>query len=275
MGKNILKKIGSIIKIKHLIQLSQNYIIYSDANRLNYVKDCIHLVYNHYLKRIFIQYGYNIVYLSYIPNIPIRLLKQKATKYFWEVNRIINNNYQSTLIELIGQFLRTIEQNQAYEDLYRTRIMSGFQEFDSITGGINKGDLIVVAGRPSTGKTSLAINIVKYMVCNLKVGAYVFSLEMSKMQILYKLISNACKIPIKTIVKGYLSESEWNNVQNICRQFGSSLLYIDDEPRISIDYIDYQIKSITKKNLKSYLIVVDYLQLIQNNEKSMIQEQKS
>lgn len=265
--KDILKKIGGVVKIKHLIQLSQNYIIYSDKNRLDYVKDCIYLVYNHYLRRLFIQYGYNIVYLSYVPHIPMRFLKQKATKYFWEINRIINSEYQSTLNKLIGQFLKTIEQNQAYEDLYKTRIMSGFQEFDSITSGINKGDLIVIAGRPSTGKTSLAINIVKYLICNLKIGAYVFSLEMSKIQILYKLISNACKIPIKAIVKGCVTESEWNNVQKICQQFSSSLLYIDDEPRISIDYINYQIKSITNKGLKSYLIVVDYLQLIQNNEK--------
>lgn len=265
--RDVLKKIGGIVKIKHLMQLSQSYIIYSDKNRLNYIKECIHLVYSHYLRRLFIQYGYNMIYLGHIPNIPMHFLRQKATKYFWEINEVINSEYQSTLNKLIGQFLKTVEQNQAYEDLYKTRIASGFQELDNITSGINRGDLIVIAGRPSTGKTSLAINIVQYVICNLKIGAYVFSLEMSKIQILYKLISNACKIPIKTIIRGYLTESEWDNVQKVCQQFNSSLLYIDDESRISMDYVNYQIKSITKKGYKSFLIVIDYLQLIQNNEK--------
>lgn len=265
-NKKVLQKIGGMPRLKYLIQLSQYCNAYLFQNSFFYIKECINLLNSYYVKRLIIQYAHNIIYLSYASSISIKLLQQKTIKYFEELNNLIDRKENTGFRVLIGKFLTSIESKKKYKNINKTKILSGFQEFDNITSGLNKGDLIVIAGRPSTGKTSLAVNIAKYVICELSIGVYIFSLEMSKIQILYKLISSTSKVSTKTILDGHLTEREWINIQSICKVFNTSLLYIDDEPNISTDYIGSQIKSVIQKHGNNYLVIIDYLQLVQYNE---------
>lgn len=140
---------------------------------------------------------------------------------------------------------------------------SGFKSLDKVIGGLPYGDLIVIAGRPSMGKTSLAINIACYALHNYRNQVCIFSLEMNKKQILHKLVSISSKIPITNIVKGKITKKQWQIVQQICKELLESNIYINDTANISIEEIIEILNTIYKDANNKILLIIDYLQLIQ------------
>nr|YP_010952294.1 DNA replication helicase [Gloiopeltis furcata]WMP13963.1 DNA replication helicase [Gloiopeltis furcata] len=141
---------------------------------------------------------------------------------------------------------------------------SGFSKLDNITYGLPKGDLIVIAGRPSTGKTSFAINIAYNLLKQktIKINISIFSLEMTKIQILYKLISIGSSLPIKKILEAKIDIHQWKKIQNICDMLLRADLYINDNADISIENIKSISQSTVKKNTYTGVVIIDYLQLI-------------
>ena len=125
-----------------------------------------------------------------------------------------------------------------------------FIELDLLTQGFKLGDLIIIAGRPSMGKTSLAINIAHYVLLKLQVSIYIFSLEMSKQEILDKIISIESNIKYKNVQDKIITTHEWDSLQNTCERLLQSNLHIDDNSNVSIEYIKYQTKKYqTKKKI--------------------------
>jgi replicative DNA helicase len=140
-------------------------------------------------------------------------------------------------------------------------IPSGFHDLDRMTGGFKDSDLIIMAGRPSMGKTSLALNVAMYAALEAKKSVAIFSLEMSKEQLTERLLTEQAQIDAQRLHRGLLSEAEFDRVSNALGPLGEAPIYIDDSP--VMDELTMQLKARQAKMRHGVdLIVVDYLQLM-------------
>ncbi|MBE6788968.1 MAG: replicative DNA helicase [Ruminococcaceae bacterium] len=154
-----------------------------------------------------------------------------------------------------------------YDDLQRVAkeshngllgLSSGFSDLDRTTNGLNKSDLIILAARPGVGKTSLALNIASHVGERSGKAVAIFSLEMSKEQLVLRMLSSAAKIPNTQLRIGQLEDSQWTDLAEASGTLSSSSIYIDDTSSINI--ADMRAKLRRVENLG--LVIVDYLQLM-------------
>ena len=156
-------------------------------------------------------------------------------------------------------------------------LSSGFYDLDALTQGFQKSDLIIVAGRPSMGKTALCLNFAINILKSTKLPVLFFSLEMSKEQLAYRILSCETNINNFRLKSGNLQTDEWVKLNNNMQRLSTLPLFIDDTPNPSIAVIRSKIKSILFEQNQIALIVIDYLQLMsqfQGNSKieSRVQE---
>lgn len=146
-----------------------------------------------------------------------------------------------------------------------TGVPSGFKKLDKITSGWQPSDLVIIAGRPAMGKTSFALSIAKNIVTgpNPQPVAF-FSLEMSNVQLVNRLISNVCEIPGNKILSGQLAPDEWERFDKNLRKLTGAPLYVDDTPGLSIFELRTKARRLVReKGIK--LLMIDYLQLMNAN----------
>ena len=276
-NKKVLKHIGGISKIIDMTKQSQTLI--SSIDTIIYVKELIIIINLHYAKRIMIQYGYNVIQLGFIQELPNHILYNKASHYLnFTSTKILKENLDS-FQDLVGQFLLKLKTtrkstNHLFNSLHKS-LNYGFKEVDRLTYGISNGDLIIIAGRPSVGKTSFAINIVNNLINNHNIGVCIFSLEMSKQQIINKLISISSKISSHKIIYNTINNYDLKSVKSTCKNLLKHHIYIYDTVNSSIDYIVYQCQILTRNTNLIRIIIIDYLQLIQtesNNSSTRSQE---
>lgn len=142
-------------------------------------------------------------------------------------------------------------------------IKTGFQELDKMTGGFQNNDLIVVAARPSMGKTALALNIAAHMAIKEGKSVGFFSIEMSKHQIMMRLLSVRSEIDMSTLMTGrkHLNQQEWRALELAAGELAKANIYIDDSPALSIIEMKTRARRLWKeKDLD--IVFVDYLQLM-------------
>ncbi len=141
-------------------------------------------------------------------------------------------------------------------------VATGFREFDRISHGLNKGNLIIVAGRPGMGKTSLALNIAHHVSLREKVGVGIFSLEMSEQELALRLLCAEADIGFSKLRSGLLSDQQWSRVHEAVQRTQGTPLFIDDSPNPSLLEISSKARRLkAEKGLG--LIILDYLQLMQ------------
>nr|QCI06669.1 replication helicase subunit [Gayliella sp.] len=260
-----LQKIGGIYKIIELMKQSQIF-IYSNNTNI-YIDELIHIINNNYTKRLIIQYGHNIIQLAYIKKLNSHILYNKASSYLNITVDKIPKNYIHNLQTLIGNAIFEIQKKQNKVTKTSTSIQaiikSGFIDLDKLIHGLPNGDLIILAARPSMGKTSLAINIASNILKQSNYGVCIFSLEMSSKQILNKFISINSQIPYDKIINAHINSNQWKSITRVCKKLLNSNLYIHDTSNVSIDYIEYISKIWIQDNKNIGIIIIDYLQLIQ------------
>ena len=155
---------------------------------------------------------------------------------------------------------------KAIEELYEkkemvTGVPTGFEELDRLTSGLQKSDLIIVAGRPSMGKTAFALNIVGHAAMEAQVPSALFSLEMSKEQLVQRLLCCEAKVDASKLRGGFLAESDWPKLTRAAGALSEALIYIDDSPALNV--IEMRAKARRLQREKGLgLVVVDYLQLM-------------
>jgi replicative DNA helicase len=141
-----------------------------------------------------------------------------------------------------------------------TGVPSGFSDLDRLTAGFQPSDLIVVAGRPAMGKTSFALNVAEHAAINMKVPVGVFSLEMSRDQLVQRLLASTSQIPAHRFRTGFINEGEWVNLIQAAGVLTEAPIFIDDTPAASIMEIRAKARRLkSEQNLG--LLIVDYLQL--------------
>lgn len=152
------------------------------------------------------------------------------------------------------------------EDLYKrkeliTGVPTGYYGIDKMTAGLQPSDLIVLAGRPSMGKTALAMNIAQHAALVDKIGVAIFSLEMSKEQLATRLICSVGRIDSQRIRTGKLRDEDWPKLTRAVGMLTDAPIYIDDTPAISSLEMRAKIRRLASKH-DIGLILVDYLQLM-------------
>lgn len=170
-------------------------------------------------------------------------------------------------------------QNLYYQEGSITGVATGFSDLDGMTAGFQNGDLIVIAGRPSMGKTALVMNMVEHACMELEepVTSLIFSLEMSKEQLMQRMLCSVSRVNASRLRTGNLGSSDWPKLTQGAGYLSEASIYIDDTPGISV--LELRAKARRLRAEKGLgLIVVDYLQLMQGSsgerggEKSRQQE---
>ena len=141
-------------------------------------------------------------------------------------------------------------------------VRSGFTDLDQLTTGFQKSDLIILAARPSVGKTSLALNIAEYAAVRDKRSVGIFSLEMSKEQLVQRLLSSVANIDADRLRTGFLEEMDFTRLAPAMNALSEAQLYIDDTPNISTMELRTKARRL-QAEAGLDLVVVDYLQLMQ------------
>ncbi len=143
-----------------------------------------------------------------------------------------------------------------------TGLPTGFNDFDHKTAGLQAGDLVIVAARPSMGKTALALNMAEYAAIKTGKAAAIFSMEMSSSQLAFRLISSLGRINQQHLRTGELADEEWPRVTSAITMLSEAKIFIDDTPSLSPMELRARARRL-KREHDLGLIVVDYLQLMQ------------
>jgi len=250
----LLDKIGGI---KVLIELL------NQIPNLVYLEEYLRLVKDKFLRRLLIKLGYEAVNSGYITNLPLEtILNEFENKLFNLTNEIkVNTVFSSS--ELLNNIFLELKEKSITPILQG--VSSGFYDLDSLTQGFQKSDLIIIAGRPSMGKTALSLTIGLNIIKNLKLPVLFFSLEMSKKQIMYRILSMETNINQIRLRTGKLYRNDWVKLNKIIKILSKLPLFLDDTSDLSIHHIRSKIKTILFEQTKIGIIIIDYLQLMQNS----------
>ena len=251
----LLKQVGGV---KILIELI------SQLPNLVYLEEYLSLVKDKFIRRSLIKLGYEVINSGYVTNIPLEtIVNELENKVFNLTNKIQAQKLWSSaeLLDTIFFDLKTKSLNPILSGLN-----SGFYDLDSLTQGFQKSDLIIIAGRPSMGKTAFGLTIASNIIKNSKLPVLFFSLEMSKEQIMYRLLAMETNINQMKLKSGKLYQNDWIKLNKIIKILSKLPFFIDDTFNLSIQDIRSKIKTIIFEQNNIGLIIIDYLQLMQNSK---------
>lgn len=164
-----------------------------------------------------------------------------------------------TLGEIFQETLETLEERPGSTVV---GVPSGFTDLDRMTHGLNRGNLIILAGRPGMGKTSLALNIAQNVAMRENRGVGVFSLEMSQQELALRILCSEADVPFSRLRAGHLSGKQWSHVITTVRKTSAAPLYIDDSANPTLLEVASKARRLkAEKGLE--LVILDYLQLMQ------------
>jgi replicative DNA helicase len=223
---------------------------------------------NHYVSivrqksilRTLINNATKIISLCYENEGNVNEIVDSAEKFIFEVSDRKSQGSYIHLKEIVKDSIETIDrlyQNKAHV----TGIPTGYIDFDIKTAGLQASDLIVVAGRPSMGKSAFALGIAEHAGVIEKIPTAIFSLEMSKEQLVQRMLCSHAKVDAHKVRTGYLATSDWPRLTAAAGKLSEAPIYIDDAPAISV--MELRAKA---RRLKAHhdikLILLDYMQLM-------------
>lgn len=174
---------------------------------------------------------------------------KKKHENLYEISKILT--YTIKKIELLFELKAKI-----------TGLSSGFDELDKLILGLHPSELIIIAGRPSTGKTTLAINIAENIIIKYDVPVLIFSMEMSAEQITTRLLSSLSKIELSKLRNGNLTDSDWQKLSSSVELISGKKFFIDDSANLSPFDVKSKSRKIFQKHKNIGAIIIDYIQLM-------------
>ena len=204
---------------------------------------------NAIVKRCFEDRGNTDDVIDFAETAIFEISEKKARQSFYPLSKIILGN------------IETLEENQGNRSLV-TGVPTGFRRLDNLTSGLQNSDLIILAARPSMGKTALALNIARNAAVEANVPVAIFSLEMSKEQLSLRMLCSEARIDSSRLRGGFFSMDDWHRLTDAADVLSASPIYIDDSASMSAMEIRAKARRLKMdKNLG--LIIIDYLQLMQ------------
>tara|TARA_B100001013_G_scaffold191467_1_gene115607 strand:+ start:10185 stop:11582 length:1398 start_codon:yes stop_codon:yes gene_type:complete len=169
--------------------------------------------------------------------------------------------------ELLGSVYSKIQEISESGDSL-VGVGTGFSKLDEITLGFQKSDLIVIAGRPSMGKTSFAFNIAENIVQKTDLTVLIFSMEMSSEQVVRRFISSIANIDLQRLLRGKLQEEDWEGVDKALTILSKKNILVDDTPALSPTELRSRSRRVKRENKDLAMIIVDYIGLMQVHNRS-------
>ena len=242
--------------------------LFNSVPNLIYLEQYINLLQDKFLRRSIIKLGYELINSAYVTNIPLEVILNDLELHVFQLTNEIKTQKISNSAELFSNIFLELKQKSVNPKL--SGISSGFYDLDSFTQGFQKSELIVIAGRPSMGKTAFSLNIALNIIKNSQLPVLFFSLEMSKEQLTYRLLTHETNIESTRLKTGNLYKHDWFQLNTVIQKLSALPLFIDDTPNPSIQDIKSKIKKILFEQTQLGLIVIDYLQLMQNSKSSLL-----
>jgi len=250
--KNLLEKIGGVTYLTNLINS-----VPTAANIEYYSK----IIEEKSILRHLINNITKIISMAYEEKEDAKILLDKAEHLVFEIS---DRNIRQSFVP-IKEIIQ--DSYEKIEDLYHreefiTGVPSGYEELDDITTGFQPSELIVVAGRPGMGKTAFCMNIAQYVSIYKNIPVAIFSLEMSKSQLVQRMLCSEARLDSHNLRKGRLVEADWAPLSMAAGRLSSSSIFIDDTAGISCLEIRAKARRL-KAQCNLGLVIVDYLQLMQ------------
>ena len=213
-----------------------------------------------FLARQLISFSSVIETKAFDETVDVDELMQEAEGSLFEISQK-NMRQDYTHINPVVNGAVSILQKAAANKGGLTGLSTGYTKLDDYTSGWQPSDLVIIAGRPAMGKTSFALSLAKNIAVDLQEPIAFFSLEMSNVQLVNRLISNVCEISGKKILNGQLDDEEWSRLDKSISALQNAPIYIDDTPGMSIFELRTKARRLVReKGVK--IIMIDYLQLM-------------
>jgi len=213
--------------------------------------------------RQLIKIGREIADTAFQPkDIEVNELLDLSEKKIFEIAEQVSRNKKdiTNIKDIIKDVVNRVHEMQEKKGF--KGIETGFSEFDKLTSGLQNGDLIIIAGRPSMGKTSLSMNIVEHVAIHNSIPVAVFSLEMPTEQLVIRMISSFGRIDSSKLRDGDMTEVDWNSFNHAVRAFEENTILIDETPSITPTEIRAKCRRLKRQYPDLGLVMVDYLQLM-------------
>jgi len=250
-GKNLLDEVGGGVYLSSLADS-----ITTAANIEYYAK----IVKEKAILRGLINTATEIVTRGYEDGGDVEDLLDQAEKNIFQISesKIKPSFYE--IKNLLKESFKTIEKLYESKEIV-TGVPSGFEELDKLTSGFQPSDLVVIAGRPSMGKTAFSLNIAQYAAIEKKIPSALFSLEMSKEQLVLRMLCSEAKVDAHKLRGGFLGETDWPKLTRAAGILSEAPIFIDDTPALSVLEMRAKARRLMAEH-ELGLVIVDYLQLM-------------
>ena len=255
-----LERQGSLDKVGGAIYIADlSNKVASSAN----IEYHARIIAHKFLARQLISFASDIETKAFDGSMDIDDLMQDAEGSLFELSRRNMKKDYTQIDPVISNAVEVIQKAAANKDGL-TGVPTGYHKLDNITSGWQASDLVIIAGRPAMGKTSFALSMAKNIAADYKVPMAFFSLEMSNVQLVNRLISNCCEIQGSKILNGQLKPDEWERLDKRLNNLIGSPLYVDDTPGLSV----FELRTKARRLVRDHgvkIIMIDYLQLMNAN----------
>lgn len=230
---------------------------------LVYLMDYIKLVKQKYVRRCIIRIGLKAVDNGFVMSLPIQDQLIELESDIQKLTQNLNLNERPlTSAELLRNILKDLWE-KAKQPGQLSGLPSGFNSLDLYTDGLQKSELIILAGRPSVGKTAFSLNILLNVLKKTRLPTIFFSLEMSAQQLMYRLLSMETKLDQTKFKTSLLSKSDWKKVELIMKIFGKIPIHLEDTTHLSAQDVRKTLKNFSRTYPRLGLVIIDYLQLME------------
>lgn len=258
-----LESIGGVTYLSSLIDF-----VSTSANIEHYAQ----IVKEKGILRKLIRNSTQIISDSYEAKGNVEDIVDSAEKLIFEIANLKQKQQSFHIKDLVKDSIETLDKLYQRKE-HITGVPSGFTKFDSMTSGLQRSDLIILAGRPSMGKSALAVSIAATVGIKNKKAVALFSLEMSKEQMVQRLLCMEARVDAHKVRSGFLAASDWPKLTAAAGKLSDSAIFIDDTPAISALELRAKARRL-KANYDIQLIVLDYLQLMRGNSHSDNRQQE-
>ena len=253
--KDELDRRGALAEIggaEYLVRLAES--VPSAANAEYYAR----IVRDKALLRDLISAAGEIMAEAYRPAEPAADILDRAEQKLFHVTDQRISQHATLLREDLDEVFRQIESREGH---YLTGLATGYHELDDLTSGLQGGELIIIAARPSMGKTALALNIAEYVTADENKPLAFFSMEMSRQQIAQRMLCTRARINSQRLRRGMLDENEITQLQIACNDLREMPLFVDDTPGMTVLELRAKVRRLWLQQ-KISAVIVDYLQLM-------------
>lgn len=259
---NKLDKVGGQARLAQLIDRTV-----SAANIDQYAT----LVMDKYTRRLLIQTGGEIAQLGYDTALPLENVLDQSEQKLFGITQVRPQGGLTATADILIDTFSEIEQRSL--GVVLPGVPCGFYDLDAMTQGFQRSDLIIAAGRPSMGKTSFVLNMARNIAALQRLPVAIYSLEMSKLQLVYRLLSSEVEMESSRLRTGRIAQNEWEKLGHAISLLSQMPIFIDDTPNISVTEMRSKCRRLQAEQGGALgLILIDYLQLMEGGSDNRVQE---